>query len=58
MTNWVRINGEWVECVDKGGWVCINGKWHWEIGRGEFVKQKDTGGYVWVPTTDANSQES
>lgn len=58
MPNWVRINGEWVESVSQGGWVRINGKWHWEIGCGEFVKQKDTGKYMWEPTTDANSQES
>lgn len=58
MSKWVRINGKWVESVDPGGWVRINGEWHWERGRGELVKQKDTGKYMWEPTTDANSQEN
>ena len=32
-------------------WVRKNGKWHWEKGPGEFVKQQDTGMYIWVPKT-------
>ena len=58
-TDWVRINGKWVESVEKGGWVRENETWHWERGRGEFIKQYDTGRYVWVPRvkSNANSQE-
>lgn len=51
MVEWVRKNGKWYQCKEEGGWVRKNGKWHWEKGPGEFVKQQDTGMYIWVPKT-------